>query len=241
MLDRRIRARALSVLMVLGLTAAGAAAEAPSVVAFAGLEHYAAADVQLRTRPAAERQVVFIGDSITEAWSATDPSFFGRGRVNRGISGQTTAQMLLRFRQDVIELEPAVVHIMAGTNDIAGNAGPYDPGVTQGNLASMVDLALAHGIRVVLASVPPAARFDWRPSVQPGPPIAALNAWLRAYARSRGVVYVDYYSALSDGADGVSAELAPDGCHPSLQGYQRMSPLTEAAIERARRAPAARR
>jgi lysophospholipase L1-like esterase len=146
--------------------------------------------------------------------------------------------MLVRFRQDVIALEPAVVHILAGTNDIAGNTGPMELSTTEANIASMVDLARAHGIRVVLASTLPAADFPWRPGLEPGPKIVALNAWLEHYAQKARITYVNYYSALTDGALGIRSALAIDGVHPSLEGYRVMDPLAEAAIREAQHLPA---
>ncbi|MGC1522983.1 MAG: GDSL-type esterase/lipase family protein, partial [Steroidobacteraceae bacterium] len=130
---------------------------------------------------------------------------------------------------------PAVVHIMAGTNDIAGNTGPMDPPATEANIASMVDLARANGIQVVLSSVLPATDFFWRPGLNPGPKIVALNEWLKSYSKSRHLIYVDYYKAVTDGALGIRSDLTPDGVHPSQAGYRVMEPLTRAAIRMALR------
>jgi acyl-CoA thioesterase I len=208
----------------------------PSAMQFADLAHYEAVNRELPAPAAGESRVVFLGDSITQAWGDLEPAYFGRSdRINRGISGQTTPQMLLRFRQDVIALKPAAVHILAGTNDIAGNVGPMDLETIESNLASMVDLARAHDIAVVLASVLPASDYPWRPGLNPGPRILALNDWLRRYARERHLVFVDYYSALTDGALGIRAPLAPDGVHPSREGYEIMMPLAEAGIAAALR------
>lgn len=182
-------------------------------------------------RAAAERpRVVFMGDSITENWALADPGFFKGGLVNRGISAQTTAQMLLRFRADVIALRPAAVHILAGTNDVAGNNGPTSPPDFQNNIESMVELAEAHGIRVILGSIPPAASFTWRPGMQPGPRIRELNEWLRSYAARKGLGYVDYYSALAGPAGELRAALANEGVHPNRDGYVVMRRLAEAAL-----------
>jgi len=183
--------------------------------------------------PASPHRVVFIGDSISEAWAVNEPDFFIDDILDRGISGQTTAQMLVRLRADVLELHPAVVHIMAGTNDIAGNTGPTSLADIQGNIASMVEQARAHGARVILASVPPAAKIPWRPEVRPLPSVVAMNDWLRGYAAREHLVYVDYYSVLSDGQGGFRAELAPDGVHPNAAGYAVMRPLAVAAIRKA--------
>jgi len=177
-----------------------------------------------------KRRVVFLGDSITAGWKSLDPGFFGDDTLDRGISGQTTAQMLVRFRADVLELHPALVHIMAGTNDVAGNTGPTSLATIQGNIATMVELAHAHGIGVVLASIPPAARFWWYPSLQPAATIVALNNWLRGYAAREHLVYVDYHSALADAVGGLKVTLADDGVHPNAAGYAVMRPLAERAI-----------
>jgi lysophospholipase L1-like esterase len=171
-----------------------------------------------------------MGDSITENWGLADPGFFTSGLVNRGISAQTSAQMLLRFRADVIALRPAIVHILAGTNDVAGNNGPISPQDFQNNIQSMVELAQANGIRVILGSIPPAAVFSWRPELKPVPRIRALNEWLRSYAASHGLGYVDYYSALAGPAGELRATLANEGVHPNRDGYVIMRRLAEAAL-----------
>jgi lysophospholipase L1-like esterase len=203
------------------------------------IAHYDSLNASLPPPDPRERRVVFMGDSITEFWANLDPEFFARADfVDRGISGQTTPQMLLRFRQDVIALKPAVVHILAGTNDIAGNTGPMDLPATEANIASMVDLARANAIQVVIGSVLPAAEFPWRPGLSPGPKIVALNGWLKGYSSARHLIYVDYYKAMTDGALGMRSDLTPDGVHPSQAGYRVMEPLTRAAIRAAlRRGP----
>ena len=175
-------------------------------------------------------RVVFMGDSITDNWIGADPSLFMVGLVDRGISGQTTPQMLVRFRRDVIDLHPQAVHIMAGTNDIAGNTGAATMATVQGNIASMAELARAHGIKVILASIPPAAAFPWSPDKKPVPQIAAMNAWLRGYARANGFTYVDYHAALTTPEGGMKPGLASDGVHPTPAGYAVMRPLALAAI-----------
>ncbi|MGH8131922.1 MAG: SGNH/GDSL hydrolase family protein [Steroidobacteraceae bacterium] len=208
----------------------------PAATEFADLAHYAAANRALPPPAPHQPRVVFLGDSITEAWGDLQPEYFARpDRINRGISGQTTPQMLLRFREDVIALKPAVVHILAGTNDIAGNVGSMDLDTTESNLASMIDLARANGIRVVVGSVLPATDYPWRHGLNPGPKILALNDWLKRYARARHLIFVDYYSALTDGELGIRPSFAPDGVHPSLEGYQVMMPLAEAGIATALR------
>lgn len=179
---------------------------------------------------AGPKRIVFFGDSITEFWLEKYPVFFTAGRIDRGISGQTTAQMLGRFRADVIDLKPAVVHIMAGTNDIAGNTGPTSLAAIEDNIRSMTELARAHGIRVVLASVPPAAKFGWRPGIDPVADIRALNAWLAEYARREHLTYIDYYSALEDSGHGFRAEWSPDGVHPNAAGYAVMSKIADRSL-----------
>jgi alpha-glucosidase len=178
-------------------------------------------------------EAVFMGDSITESWYGLTPAFFSTGRVGRGISGQTTPQMLLRFQQDVIDLQPKAVHIMAGTNDIAGNTGPMTLEQTQANLMRMTEQAQAQGIAVILAAVPPASGFPWRPGLETSSKIEALNQWIREYARRVGAVYVDYSQVLGDGRGGMRAELASDGVHPNAQAYELMRPQAEAALREA--------
>ncbi len=193
------------------------------------LGRYRAQNAELKPPAAGERRVVFMGDSITDSW-ARQNFFPGKPYVGRGISGQTTPQMLVRFRQDVIALKPAVVVILAGTTDIAGNTGPSTIAMIADNLMSMTDLARANGIKVVLASVLPASDFPWRRGLDPGPMIVELNRWIRDYAAKNGVVYLDYYSALVDGKLGMKAEYSKDGVHPTPAGYAVMAPLAEKAI-----------
>jgi lysophospholipase L1-like esterase len=184
---------------------------------------------------AIRRRVVYLGDSITEGWKNADPTFFNDGVLDRGISGQTTAQMLLRLRSDVLELHPQVVHIMAGTNDVAGNTGATSLAQIEGNIASMAELARAHGIRVVLASIPPAARFPWQPALRPAVHIQALNAWLKAYAQREGFVYADYYSALANAEGALPSSFSEDGVHPNAAGYAVMKPIAEQSVAAALR------
>lgn len=198
---------------------------------FGQLCRYAAANAQLKQLP----RVVFIGDSITDNWINLDPSLFTDGIIDRGISGQTTPQMLVRFRQDVIALRPRAVHIMAGTNDIAGNTGAATFETVTGNIESMVDLARAHGIAVILGSVPPAGAFPWSPSKRPAPQIAQLNSWLRSYARRNGLIYADYHSPMAQPDGAMKPGLSSDGVHPTKQGYASMRAAAEAAIARALR------
>lgn len=206
---------------------------------FGYLARYRADNAKLIPVPNSLR-VVFMGDSITENWASKVPQFFATERVGRGISGQTTSQMLLRFRQDVVDLHPTVVQIMAGTNDIAGNTGPTTDAQVQGNIMSMVELAKAHGIRVILASIPPADHFEWKPGVKPAPRIAAMNAWLKDYAGRVGATYADYWSALHVG-DALNPAYGTDGVHPNAAGYAAMAPVAEAAIKQALKGAQSRR
>ncbi len=202
---------------------------------WAWLGRYQEANAKV-TQPA---KIIFMGDSITQGWFDMVPAFFTPGRYGRGIGGQTTPQMLLRFRQDVIDLHPQVVQIMAGTNDIAGNTGPMTPEQTKANLMSMAELARAHGIRVILASIPPADHFPWRPGLDTAPQIAALNTWMKDYAARTGATYADYWTALHDG-QALKASLTYDGVHPNTAGYAAMAPVAEAAIRAAMAKPAPR-
>jgi lysophospholipase L1-like esterase len=198
------------------------------------LRRYHDANAALPPPASGEDRVVFMGDSITDGWGRGVGTFFpGKPYVNRGISGQTTPQMLLRFRPDVIALKPKVVVINAGINDIAGNTGPTTLSAIEDNLMSMVDLAHANGIRVVLASVTPAKAFPWRAGVDPRPEIHDLNIWMKEYAAKHDAVYLDYYSALADADRGFKAELASDGVHPNAAGYEVMAPLAQKAIDKA--------
>ena len=176
--------------------------------------------------------VVFMGDSITEGWFDKRPGFFTRGRVDRGIGGQTTSQMVLRMMSDVVALKPKAVHIMAGTNDIAGNTGPMTPEMTQNNLRAMSDIARREGIKVLLASIPPAASFPWRPGLETRRPIAAMNAWLRNYARENGATWVDYHPVLDDGTGAMKSALVVDGVHPTEAGYDAMATVIEPILRK---------
>lgn len=184
-----------------------------------------------RALPDAGRQrVIFIGDSITEAWAAAIPSLFTGDVLDRGVSGQTTTQMLARFRTDVIDLHPAVVHIMGGINDIAHPAGTA---LTRSNIESMVELARMHDIVVILGSVTPSSLFQNSPGMAPGPQIVWLNDWLRDYAEKRGVIYVDYYALLRNGRLGIKDGFSNDGLHPNRRGFEVMTPLARAAVDHA--------
>ncbi len=207
---------------------------------FAYLARYREANATLAAPVPGQPRVVFMGDSITENWASRAPEFFVKGRIGRGISGQTTSQMLLRFRQDVIDLKPAVVQIMAGTNDIAGNTGPTTDAQVEGNIMSMVQLAQANGIRVILASIPPADHFEWKPGLVTAPRIATLNSWLKEYAARVGATYADYWSVLHVG-DALNPAYGTDGVHPNAAGYAAMAPVADAAIRRALAQPQPRR
>jgi lysophospholipase L1-like esterase len=202
---------------------------------WAWLARFKEADLALNPPALGEKRVVFMGDSITQGWKIEGPDgyFPGKPYINRGISGQTTPQMLVRFRQDVIDLKPAVVVILAGINDIAGNTGPETLEEIEGNLASMAQLAAANHIGVVMCSVLPAFDFPWSPGKAPATKVLALNAWIKSYAAENKHVYVDYHSAMKDERDGLPATLSHDGVHPLPAGYAVMTPLVEAGIEKA--------
>jgi lysophospholipase L1-like esterase len=222
---------------------------------FAQIARYRADDERLAQSAAGVPRVVFLGDSITEDWITKDwlttirigtdaiekdgtsalriPRSADREYVNRGISGQTTAQMLLRFRQDVIGIHPAVVVILAGTNDIAGNTGKTTLPMIEDNLRSMVELAQANRIRVVLASLLPASDYPWRRGLQPAVKVRALNAWIERYAQSVGATYVDFHSRMTNAQGGMDAVFAADGVHPTAAGYAVMTKLAVPAIDEA--------
>lgn len=198
---------------------------------WADLCHYRAANAEIRAHTAPV--VVFMGDSITENWAVADRALFANGVVGRGVSGQTSSQMLLRFYSDVIALKPKVVHIMAGTNDVAANTGPISDEDFENNIRAMVELAQADKIAVVLASIPPSSGMARVPGLRPAARITALNTWLRAYASERNAIYVDYDSVLNDGNGGLRANLSNDGVHPNRAGYAAMVASTNRAIAQA--------
>ncbi|MFZ1290749.1 MAG: SGNH/GDSL hydrolase family protein [Melioribacteraceae bacterium] len=181
-----------------------------------------------------ENRVVFMGNSITQGWIETRPQFFAnKPYIDRGISGQTTPQMLIRFRQDVINLKPKVVVILAGTNDIAGNTGPSTLEMILDNLKSMSEIAKANGIKVILSSVIPAFDYPWKAGMNPNEKIPALNKMIKQYADQNDKIYLDYFSAMVDARNGLKDELTYDGVHPNEAGYIVMEPLVEAAIKKA--------
>jgi lysophospholipase L1-like esterase len=207
------------------------------------LARYREANVQVLAPVAGEQRVVFMGDSITDVWNHPEfGGFFpGKPYLDRGISGQTTPQMLIRFRPDVIALQPKVVVILAGTNDLSGNTGPMTVSETENNLASMAELATANGIRVVLASILPVSNYghDWKGNPQdirigrPPQKILEINAWMKKYAAEKGHVYLDYFAATVDNQGLLKKELSEDGLHPNAAGYAVMTPLAEQAIQTA--------
>jgi lysophospholipase L1-like esterase len=176
--------------------------------------------------------VVFLGDSITEGWFDKHPSYFVNGRVDRGIGGQTSSQMVLRMMSDVVDLKPKAVHIMAGTNDVAGNTGPMTAKMTEDNFRVMSDIARANRIKVLIASIPPAGAFPWRPGLEVKQPIAELNRRLKAYAHSSGATWVDYWPVLNDGTGAMKPGLAVDGVHPTVAGYQAMETVITPILKR---------
>lgn len=229
-----MRALMLVLAAVISAQPVAGAQTVTSAVDFAGLARYRDENAKL---PAPQPgRVVFLGNSITEGWAPLFPALFvGKLYIGRGISGQTTAQMLLRFRQDVIELRPSVVVILAGTNDIAGNTGPASLDEIQANIASMADLARANGIRVVLCSVLPVFDYPWKPGLEPALKIIALNAWIRSYAVTHGAIYADLHSATRDERNGMKSEYTYDGVHASEAGYRAMAAVVEQAIAAALR------
>ncbi|HEX4750519.1 MAG TPA: SGNH/GDSL hydrolase family protein [Bryobacteraceae bacterium] len=202
---------------------------------YGNLARYRDDDAKLPPPAAGENRVVFMGDSITDNWGhKIGPFFPGKPYVNRGISGQVTSQMLLRFRPDVINLQPKVVVILAGTNDIGGNMGPASDEMIEGNLASMADLARANNIKVVLASLTPVCDYH-QPQTAKRPPdrILAINAWITKYAADHGIVVLNYFPHMIDDKGMFRAELTADGLHPNAAGYEIMAPLAEEAISKA--------
>ena len=178
-------------------------------------------------------QVVYLGDSITDFWLRNSPAFFTDNKyADRGISGQVSPQMLLRFRQDVIALKPKSVVILCGTNDIAGNTGPSTLEMIEDNIRSMCELAKANKIKVVLCSVLPANKFGWKPSLQPADSIIALNTWIKKYSKEKHLGYADYYSAMVDEQKGLKKELSKDGVHPNKEGYTIMEEIVQPIIKR---------
>jgi len=198
---------------------------------WANLSHYKEENLKLKSSSLNEQRILFYGDSITEQWAEIVPEYFSENLyINRGIGGQTTPQMLIRFRQDVIKLKPAVVIILAGTNDIAGNTGPSTLEMILDNIISMVEMALANNIKVILASVLPVYEYPWAPGLEPADKIVELNNMIKNYADKSGITYLDYYSALVDERKGMREEYTTDGVHLNVKGYNKLIPLAEEAI-----------
>ena len=206
---------------------------------WSALSRYADDNSKLTPAGKNDQRVVFMGDSITDSWDSPNYGGFFPGKlyVNRGISGQTTPQMLIRFRPDVIDLKPKVVVILAGTNDLAGNTGPMSLETIEGNLISMAELARQNGIKVVLASLLPVSDYESKDGKsitqtvrRPPEKILALNKWIKDYADEHKLIYLDYFSAMVDDKGYFKDELSDDGLHPNAKGYQVMNPLAEAAI-----------
>ena len=204
---------------------------------FANTGYYAKANLELKLHSKTENRVVFMGNSITEGWVFMRPEFFeNRDYINRGIGGQTTPQMLLRFRPDVVDLNPKVVLILAGTNDIAGNTGFTPLETIIGNIKSMAEIANANGIEVVISSILPAIEYLWKPGLNPAPKIISINKELKAYAKQNNFIYLDYFTAMVDDNDGLKVPdytAADDLVHPNIAGYLVMEKLAEKAIETA--------
>lgn len=201
---------------------------------WANLEQFQEANQKLGAPTADENRIVFMGNSITIGWLNSRPEFFqGKPYINRGISGQTTPQMLLRFRQDVIDLKPKVVVILAGTNDIAGNTGPSTLEMIANNIASMAEIANANNIKVIISSTLPAYDYPWKPGIEPANKIITLNRMVKAYAKEKGHIYLDYFSVMADERNGLPKKYAEDEVHPTIEGYKVMEPMVEKAIDEA--------
>lgn len=203
---------------------------------WANLNRYKAENSKLGLPAEDESRIVFMGNSITEGWLQIYPEFFkDKSYINRGISGQTTPQMLVRFRQDVINLKPKIVVILAGTNDIAGNTGPSTLEMIEDNIASMVEIAIANNIKPILCSVLPAFDYPWRPGLNPAEKIVKLNEWIKNYCEQNNLIYVDYFTSMADERNALKKEYSEDGVHPNKAGYEVMSRIIEKAIDMALR------
>jgi len=218
-------------LLIVIFSLAALAVHAQQDADWPNLKRYDEANSKVAPPAPGEKRVIYMGDSITDFWIVADSVFFaGKPYYDRGISGQTTPQMLVRFREDVINLKPLVVVILAGINDIAQNTGPEKLEDVAGNIKSMAQLAQAAHIKVVISSVLPANRIPWRPVIDPTDKVIQLNQMLKDYANKNGIVYLDYYSAMVDPEKGLPKNLSNDGVHPSPAGYKMMEPLVEKAI-----------
>jgi lysophospholipase L1-like esterase len=195
-------------------------------------KEFRAANAGLNSMKEGEQRIVFMGNSITSEWLKTHPEFFkGKPYVNRGISGQTTPQMLVRFRADVIDINATVVVILAGTNDVAGNTGPSTLEMIFNNIKSMSEIAQANNVHVILCSVLPAFDYPWSPGLEPNVKIPKLNTMIKTYAEKNQLYYLDYFSALDDGNKGMISNYTYDGVHLNLKGYQLIEPMVEEAIQ----------
>ena len=200
---------------------------------WANFKRFQQENSELMLAKANENRVVFMGNSITEGWLSIRPEFFkNKPYVNRGISGQTTPQMLVRFRQDVIHLKPSTVVLLAGINDIAENTGPSTIEMIANNIVSMAELAKANHINVIICSVLPANKFPWREGLKPAEKVIKLNTILKSYSKKHKLAYVDYYSAMVNDSHGLKKELGEDGIHPNKNGYLIMEPILEKAIKK---------
>jgi alpha-L-fucosidase len=221
--------KSLLVILIIGCLSSATMAQD-----WANLEKYAKDNSQLAAPLADENRVVFMGNSITENWKKYHASFFSENPyICRGISGQVSSQMLLRFRPDVINLQAKVVVISAGTNDIAENKGPISIEAVAGNIFSMAELAKANGIQVILTSVLPASSFSWRKGIEPVEKIVLLNQLIQAYAQKNNLVYVDYYKSMVNKEKGLKKEYGRDTVHPNIDGYKVMEKLVKKAIKKA--------
>ncbi|WP_374950710.1 GDSL-type esterase/lipase family protein [Mucilaginibacter sp.] len=217
-----------NIILLLALLLGGLNASAQD---WPNIKRYQDANAALPASTRSVKRVVYMGDSITDFWISNDSTFFAANHfIDRGISGQTTEQMLLRFREDVINLNPSAVVILAGINDIAENNGPSKLEDVAGNIFSMAELARANNIKVVLSSVLPAAAFPWRPAINPVEKIKALNEMIKTYANKHNITYLDYFTAMADDKRGLPAALSADGVHPNLQGYKIIKPLALQAV-----------
>jgi lysophospholipase L1-like esterase len=193
---------------------------------WAYLNKYKTENEEITVPALGENRIVFFGDSIIAGWKTFDPEFFiNKSYINRGINGQTTPQMLLRFRPDVIELKPKLVIILAGTNDIAGNTGPATLETILGNLTSMCELAKTNKIQAVLCSILPAFDYPWRRGIKPSEKIAVLNTMIQQYAKANDIAYIDFYSVMADEQKGLKSVYSEDGIHPNEKGYQIMKSI----------------
>ncbi len=199
---------------------------------WANLKRFQKENSELKLPTTGEHRVVFMGNSITEFWLQQRPQFFNnKPYINRGISGQTTPQMVLRFRQDVVHLKPSIVVILAGINDIAGNTGPSTLQMIMDNIISMTELAKSNNIKVIVCSVLPANNFPWKKKIKPAEKVIELNTMIKSYADQNNITYVDYFSAMVNTYNGLQKDLGDDGVHPNAKGYAIMEPILETAIE----------